>query len=103
VPKRQHHNSKAESQSRVRRTVEAVPWGVVMRGGVIVGKRWAALSARERARLSQLVRESRGRIGNLSAKQRVELRKLARKLELTSMGDELLTLVRSDKRSRKRR
>lgn len=93
----------SKSKSKAKRTVEAVPWAVVMRGGVIVGKRWVALSAKERARLRQLVRESRGRLNNLSVKQRVELRKLARKLDLTGMGSELLPLLRGEKRSRKRR
>jgi hypothetical protein len=95
--------SKAKSKSKVKRTAEAVPWAVVMRGGVIVGKRWVALSAKERARLTELVRESRGRLSNLSARQRLELRKLARKLDLTGMGSELLPLLRSEKRSRRKR
>lgn len=83
-------------------TVEAVPWAVLLRGGAIVGKRWTALSTKERARLAQLVRESRGRVSNLSVKQRVELRKLARKLDLKGLGRELLPLVRGG-RGRKRR
>ncbi len=98
------NGSRQKSKSKVKRTVEAVPWAVVARGGVIVGKRWVALSAKERARLRELVRESRGRLGNLSAKQRVELRKLARKLDLTGMGSELLPLLRGEKkRSRHKR
>ena len=93
----------SKSKSKAKRTVEAVPWAVVLQGGVIVGKRWAALSAKERARLNELVRDSRGRLSNLSVKERVELRKLARKLDLTGMGSELLPLLRGEKRSRKRR
>jgi hypothetical protein len=93
------HGSKTKSKSKVKRAAEAVPWAVVMRGGVIVGKRWVALSAKERARLTQLVRESRGRLGNLSARQRLELRKL----DLTGMGSELLPLLRGEKRSRHKR
>jgi hypothetical protein len=48
------------------------------------------------------VRESRGRVGNLSVKQRMELRKLARKLDLKGIGRELMPLVRRG-RGRKRR
>jgi hypothetical protein len=83
-----------ESKSKLRSGVEAVPWAMLLRGGVIVGKRWSALSAKERARLAQLVRESRGRVGNLSVKQRMELRKLARKLDIKGIGRELMPLVR---------
>ena len=95
-----------ESKSKLKSGVEAVPWAVLLRGGVIVGKRWTALSAKERARLAQLVRESRGRVGNLSVRQRVELRKLARKLDLKGIGRELMPLVRRGRgghRGRKRR
>jgi hypothetical protein len=86
----------------VKSTVGAVPWAVLLRGGAIVGKRWTALSAKERAQLAQLARESRGRVSNLSAKQRIELRKLARKLDLKGMGSELLPLVRGGRRSGRR-
>ena len=72
-------------------------------GGIIVGKRWSALSSQERARLALLLRQSRGRVSNLSTRQRIELRKLARKLDLKGMRREVMPLVRGVKRSRRRR
>jgi hypothetical protein len=90
------------SKSRVKSTVGAVPWALVLRGGAIVGKRWTALSAKERAQLARLMRDSRGRVSNLSVKQRVELRKLARKLDLKGMSRELLPLVRGGRRRGRR-
>ena len=94
----------SEIGQRLKRTAGAVPWALLLRGGVIVGKRWSALSSKERARLAQLVRESRGRASNLSTRQRLELRKLARKLDLKGMRRELMPLVRGGgKRLRKRR
>jgi hypothetical protein len=92
-----------QSDSRLKRGAEAVPWALLLRGGAIVGRRWNALSSKERARLAQLLRESRGRVSSLSARQRLELRKLARKLDLKGMSRELIPLVRGGKRSRKRR
>jgi hypothetical protein len=88
---------------RLRQGADAVPWAVLLRGGMIVGRRWTALSSRERARLAQLLRESRGRVSNLSTRQRLELRKLAKKLDLKGMSRELMPLVRGGKRSRGRR
>jgi hypothetical protein len=82
---------------------KAVPWAVLARAGMVVGKRWTALSTKERARLASLVRGSRGRLGNLSSKERSELRKLVRKLDLKGAGRELLPLVRGGARRRKRR
>jgi len=69
----------------------------------VVGRRWRALSEKDRSRLSRLVRDSRGRAGNLSEKERAELRKLAGKLDLKGMGGELVTLVRGGRAKGKRR
>ncbi len=92
-----------ESESELKRRARAVPWATLLQGGLIVGKRWVALSAKERARLAELVRESRGRIGNLSVKERLELRKLARKLDIKGMSRELLPLVRGKRSPRHKR
>lgn len=80
-----------------------MPWALLLRGGMIVGKRWTALSGKERARLAALLRESHGRVGNLSKRQQLELRKLARKLDLKGLRRELMPLVRGGRRSRKGR
>jgi len=90
-------------ESAVKRRAKAVPWAVLLRGGVIVGKRWAALSAKERARFTELVRMSRGRLDNLSSKQRTELRRLVGKLDLKGIGRELMPLVHGGRRVRGRR
>jgi len=73
-----------------------------MQVGLVAGERWRSLSPKERARLSQLVRDSRGRLGNLSVRERDEFRKLVRKLDLKRMGRELVPIVRG-RRRRKRR
>jgi hypothetical protein len=96
-------SKRQESKSLVKRTAGAVPWAVVVRAVMIVGKHWNALSGKDRERLAELLAQSRGRVGNLSVKQRLELRKLARKLDLKGMGSELLPLVRRGKRGRKHR
>ncbi len=100
-----YHRSVAKpkpSESKLKRGVESVPWAALLQGSLIVGKRWMALSAKERARLTEILRESRGRLGNLSARERSELRKLAHRLDLKGMGSELMVLARG-RRSRSRR
>jgi hypothetical protein len=94
-----------ESKSRLKSTAGAVPWLALARAAMIVSKRWNALWGKERARLAELVRESRGRVSNLSVKQRLELRKLAGKLDLKDMARELTSLWRGGRgrRGRKRR
>jgi hypothetical protein len=98
VPKRRE-----PSTSLVKSTVAAVPWMALTRAAMIVRRHWSSLSARERQHLTTLIGQSRGRASNLSEKQRAELRKLGRKLDLPSMGRELLALRGSRKRGRKRR
>jgi hypothetical protein len=92
-----------ESKSLVKSTVGAVPWLTLARAVMVVGKHWNALSPKERARLAQLVGESRGRVGNLSVKQRLELRKLAGKLDLKGLGRELVPLVYGSRKRRGRK
>jgi hypothetical protein len=81
--------------------VRALPWVAIVQGGVAIGRRWRALSAKDRARLTRLLRESRGSVGNLSIRQRLELRALVRRLDLAGLGRELLPLAR-DGRGRRR-
>ena len=85
-----------------RARLRAIPWAAMARVAVVIGQRWTALPAKERERLARLVRESRGRPGNLNAGERKELRKLVGKLDLRGAGRELLPLVRGA-RGRKRR
>lgn len=102
---RKSHDGKShdDSGSKLKRTVKAVPWVTLMQVTVIVGRRWSALSAKERARFTELVRDSRGRIGNLSGKERLELRKLLHKLDVKGIGRELMAVKRGARRRRRKR
>ncbi len=80
--------------------MKSVPWLLLLQTAVVLGKRWSALSAKDRARLTRLVRQSKGRAGNLSVRERLELRRLSRKLDVQGASRELLPLLR---RGRKRR
>ena len=104
MPKLRSKSSKPVQESRIKRAFRAVPWITLAQVTVIVGRRWGALSAKERARMTELVRRSGGRIGNLSVRERMELRKLAHKLDLRGMGREFLALRRvRSRRARRRR
>jgi hypothetical protein len=82
--------------------VKALPWAMLLQAGTVLGKRWRSLSANDRARLAQLTRDSKGRLGNLSAKERRELRKLVGKLDFKGMSRELLPLTRGRGRRKRR-
>ncbi len=82
--------------------LKALPWAALLQGLVVVGKRWRSLSEKERSRLSTLVRDSGGRLGNLSAKERKELKQLAGKLDLKGMARELFPLARGGRKRGRR-
>ena len=69
---------------------------------MVIGKRWRSLSEKERTRLSSLVRDSGGRLGNLSEKERKDLKRIAGKLDLKGMARDLVTISRGGRRGRRR-
>jgi hypothetical protein len=79
----------------------AIPWALALQVLVVVGRRVASLSNRDRDRLLDLLRESRGWPGRLGERDRAELRKLLGKLDMRSMARELVPLARGG-RGRKR-
>lgn len=82
---------KKKTTSRVGAAKE-LPWAALLQGAVVVGRRWKALSVKDRERLKALLAESGGHISSLSSKQRKELKKLTGKLDLSGMGRELMAL-----------
>jgi hypothetical protein len=83
--------------------VRALPWAIMLQATFVLGRRWRALSQKDRTRLTTLVRESRGRASNLSERQRRELRELVRKLDLRATGRELVVVVGRGRHKRRRR
>jgi hypothetical protein len=92
--------SSSSAKSKLARA-NVLPWAALLQAGVAFSKRWRSLSESERARLIGLLRESGGRLGNLSSKERKELRKLAGKLDLKGMGRELLPMLRGRRHKRR--
>ena len=72
----------------------AVPWMLTLQAMIVANEHWRRLSERERARSLQLLRDSHGWPGNLTAKEREELRRLVAKLDLPGVGRDLLPLAR---------
>ncbi|TMK40873.1 MAG: hypothetical protein E6G56_05620 [Actinobacteria bacterium] len=70
--------------------LRALPWAVLLDAGVVLGRRWNALSGRERKRLGELLLATRGQMANLSVRERAELRRLVKKLDLAAAGRELV-------------
>jgi hypothetical protein len=74
----------------------------MLRIGMAFARRVGALSAKDRARLARLVRQSRGRPGNLTERERRELLAIVAELDLMGVARELSSL-RGGGRGRGRR
>jgi hypothetical protein len=93
------HNKSGSPADRVKQ----LPWTAILAGVVAVGKRWRALSEKERSHLIALIRESGVRPDRMSPKQRKELRRLLGKLDLRGMSGDLGRVVRGVRKRGRRR
>jgi hypothetical protein len=64
-------------------------------------RHWNLLAPKERAELARIVRKSRGRPGNLTPREREQLRKLVIKLDLLTLGRTLAPFGRGLRRGRR--
>jgi hypothetical protein len=74
--------------------VRRIPWAVAIELAMLLRDRWSRLEPHERARLTALARQSRGRRGNLTPADQDELRRLLVRLEPAALGRDLLPLAR---------
>ena len=67
-----------------------MPWLMLLEAGKVAHEHWGRLTAAERSKLAGLVRKSKGRPSNLTPRERVELRRLAGKLDLPDAAKKLV-------------
>jgi len=79
--------------------LKAFPWAVLFEAGLIVRGRWRALSKRDRAQLVDLARRSHGWPGNLTPKERAELRRLILRIDIRGTAGELIALRRAARKA----
>jgi hypothetical protein len=91
---------KIRAKAALART-KSLPWAAALQAGMVLRSRWRGLSQKDRDRLIRLMRDSRGRLSNLSGRERSELRRLVAKADLKGIGRDLLAL--RGRRGRKRR
>lgn len=79
-----------------------VPWMMVLELGRIAYDHWREMPAGDRRRLGELLRRSKGRPTRLSAGERRELREIVRRVDVKSMGRDLLPSAGRARRRRRR-
>ncbi len=93
---------KNKQEPKKRSRLRAVPWAALLQVAVVIRARWQRLSAKDRQRFTELLRESQGRAGNLNSRQREELRKIAARLDLRGAARELAPILRGKGRGKRR-
>jgi hypothetical protein len=81
----------------------AAPWLVVYEMARAAKDHWDHLDARDRNRLAELVRRSKGRPHNLTRSERDEFVQLVRRLELLRLGSALGGAAITGRRKRRGR
>jgi hypothetical protein len=82
---------------------KAVPWAILLEVAAVARGHWQGLSERDRERLSSLIRKSRGRRGNLTKKERDDVRRILGKLDYKAIGQDVLPFVGRSRSSRSRK
>ena len=67
-----------------------VPWLVLLDAGKVAREHWTKLTPSERSKLGSLIKKSKGRLSNLSVRERAELRRLVNKLDLPDAGKKMV-------------
>lgn len=79
--------------------LRAVPWLVLLDVAIVLRDRWERLGAADRRRLAQIVKKDR----SVSERDKADLRRIVRKLELLDAGRQLVPIVGRNRRGRRGR
>lgn len=75
---------------------------MVVQTALAANARWRAMPTADRERLTTLLKKSRGRPGNLSARERDDVKLLLGRLDMTGLARELVPFARAQRRRRRR-
>ncbi len=79
--------------------LRTMQWMLLLDAAMVARQHWGLLEASERHRLAEILRNVR----HLSARDRKDLRRIVAKLELVSAGREMVPIIGSRGKKKKRR
>jgi hypothetical protein len=80
---------------------KTVPWMLALEAAMVMRDHWGRLPDDDRRELVRIVRASRGRPGNLTKRERSELVRIAKALDVVTAGRRLMPLHGGLPRSRR--
>lgn len=83
--------------------LRAAPWAILIEAALVMRDHWNTLPEKDRARLAEVVKKSRGRPDKLTKRERDDLKRIVGQLDVKQMGKEMLPFVGRARGARKRR
>jgi hypothetical protein len=71
---------------------KVVPWMLLLEAAMVLRAHWGLLEARDRRELARIVKKSHGNPRNVTKKERDELARIVRRLDLITAGRKLMPL-----------
>lgn len=88
--------------TRSRHSSRVLPWVLLAQAASVLRDHWQGLSTKDRARLAELLRASRGRPLNLTPQQRNELTAILRRADIPGLGRDLAPIASRRKLNRRK-
>ena len=73
---------------------KAIPWMLLLELAQVAREHWNKLTPGERAHVTALIKKSGGRPGNLTARDKDDVKRLVGKMDVPGMGRDLLPHAR---------
>lgn len=74
-------------------SARVLPWTVFAQGAMVLRDHWKRISPADRARLTELLKASRGRPMHLTPQQRTELTNIVKRADLPGLGRDLAPIA----------
>lgn len=75
------------------RSPRVLPWVLLGQAAIVLKDHWQAISSKDRARLAELLKASKGRPLHLTPQQRSELSAILRRADIPGLGRDLAPIA----------
>jgi hypothetical protein len=87
--------------SRSRFSARTLPWALAGQAALVLRDHWRSVSPADRARLAELVKQSKGRPMHLTPQQRQEVTNIIKRADIPGLGRDLAPIATRQKGRRR--